>query len=152
MYSANLPLPAAYRAPVNFRWFWWVGPPAAITWLYRCIPPRIRSWWCKPGNSTSHFILASILAGWGWRAFLVGIIPVRIEGEKFGWGRGIRTENKELPDWFPTTGTDDTHPEFPYSWFPVHRNGIGLFREAPPFGPESSAPWPLIPAKMLERP
>lgn len=126
MSNANLPLPAAYRAPVNFRWFWWVGPPAAITWLYRRIPTRVRSHWCKPGNSTSHFILASILAGWGWRAFLIGIIP-------------LRTENKELPDWFPTTGTDDTHPEFPFSWFPIHRSGIGV-------------PWPLIPARMLERP
>lgn len=101
MYGTNLPLPSAYRAPVNFRWLWWIGPPAVITWLYRCIPPAVRSHWCKPGNSTSHIVLAEILTGLGWRAFLLGAIPVW-RNEVGGWSHG--DENRELPDWFPTTG------------------------------------------------
>lgn len=93
MYRKNLPVPPAPRAPVNVRWLWWIGPPALITVLYRCIPPSVRRIWAKPTNSTSHYALAQILAGGGWRVFILSALPL---GRMMPGG----------------------HPSFPGSWLP----------------------------------
>lgn len=62
----NLPVPPFVRAPLNLRWWWYIGPPAAITLAYRRIPAGLR--WRGRG-SNSHLALAAILAGGGWAAF-----------------------------------------------------------------------------------
>lgn len=65
--SKNLPVPDGPRAPMNMKWLWWIGPPAAIVRAYRLIPTRIRAGW-NP-RSTSHLAMAEILNGGGWTAF-----------------------------------------------------------------------------------
>lgn len=66
----NIPVPSGPRAPKTASWFWWIGPAALIVVLYRRIPPRIRSKWCRTGNASSHLALAAILAGGGWSALI----------------------------------------------------------------------------------
>lgn len=72
---SNLPVPSGPRAPKNFRWLWWVAPPAAITIAYRTIPPRVRGLWNPDKSASSHTGLANILAGGGWSAFISAAIP-----------------------------------------------------------------------------
>lgn len=76
MRHKNLPVPAGLSAPVNARWLWWIGPPAAITAAYRLIPPRIRGRWAL-GASTSHLAMRQILSGGGWAAFVFCAFPRR---------------------------------------------------------------------------
>lgn len=85
--SKNLPVPEHKRAPVNARWFWYIAPPAALTLLYRTIPPHVRRKWNPRGRSTSHTGLAAILAGGGWMAFLLFALPRALMPDKydFGW-------------------------------------------------------------------
>jgi hypothetical protein len=83
--TRNLPVPAGPRAPVSWHWAWYIGPPAAITWLYRTLlPPDVRSWWSLRSPPTSHLALALILAGYGWGAFWRFVIP----SLESGWWKG----------------------------------------------------------------
>lgn len=86
----NLPVPAGPAAPRNWRWLWYIAPPAAATRTYRAIPPRVRSRWAL-GTSTSHLALRAILAGGGWRAFVFYALPSRAPslGWKEDYGRGV---------------------------------------------------------------
>lgn len=79
----NLPVPAGPRAPLSFRWVWWIGLPALLTWLYRCIPAGIRSWWNPKRTANSHLALAAILAGGGWAAFERFAVPQVKDGIPF---------------------------------------------------------------------
>jgi hypothetical protein len=156
--TANIPVPSGPRAPINLRWLWWVGPPALITFLYRTLlPPKLRRLWCPPGNSTSHEALANILAGHGWFAFFLFALPRKSTGAfRFEWPLstflsrtpwfhyegilpGLDTHGWKKVPYPPLPGARMDQPEFPFSWFPIDRPG-------------TSAPWPLIPAHMLERP
>lgn len=85
--TKNLPVPEGEHAPKNFKWLWWVAPPAAITMAYRAIPPDVRSKWNRKGRSTSHTGMAAILAGGGWMAFMLFALPRALMPDKydFGW-------------------------------------------------------------------
>jgi hypothetical protein len=69
MTQENIPVPSGPRAKRNLRWVWWIAVPAAITIVYRKVPPETRSKWNPRRTANSHLALAAILAGGGWRAF-----------------------------------------------------------------------------------
>jgi hypothetical protein len=169
MKDKNLPVPDGPVAPLNWRYFWYVAPPAALTVAYRAIPPRIRRRWSLGGASTSHLAVRSIMAGGGWAAFAAMAVPyvsvyrrepghwdyvkntglggkqdtwrgpvnfapsLGAHGPDGAWHHSAKVpwdnppmpksgmENKELPDWFPTTGTSAT-------WFEVQPTGVRHIR------------------------
>jgi len=90
MQLKNTPVPPGPVAPLDFRYFWYVAPPAFLTLAYRAIPPSTRGRWGT--GSTSHIALRAILAGGGWAAFLF-----------YGLPRG----SIATPSWFPEGSTSD---------------------------------------------